>query len=259
MFIVNLPYSKEEFAIPVVTFKDIFTLSRLKYDNNTAGYIAMLNNIFKFKHLSVIDKFFILLKVRQFFISETITLNNNGKSVGVSVANFTNNLFDIENKRQVITNNNISIELDVPVKFLTEPKMSSMYENILHSVSIGNQKLDLSACSSKDKQELFEVLPPTLMTHFKKFIEDASHNVVLFTSTDNMSVNFVSSQPYEFISLLFSDYDLLSCKEILFALSKRMNSETILNSTISDITTYTSLYNDEIKQQNASGNMGIAL
>lgn len=90
-----------------------------------------------------------------------------------------------------------------------------------------------------------------------------AHNVLLFSPNNSLegslSVNFVTSQPYEFISALFSDYDLYSCREILFCLSKRMNCESILNSTVSDISVYLTMYNDEIKRQNNSSNTGVML
>jgi len=265
MFAVDLPYSKDKFVIPVITFKDIFNLSRLRYDNNTLGFVATLDNILKFSHLNVVDKFFILLKIKQFFVNDTITLTVNEKTVNVLLSNLITNLCEITNKHQVIQHGQYTIELDLPQHFLTQQSFSDIYESVVHSIAVGSQKFDLNSCSIEDKRSLLELLPPTFMPYIKKFVMDESHKVTLFSTnndsldSNNLTVNFITSQPYEFIYLLFSDYDLHSCREILFSLSKRMNSETILQSTVNDVTSYMTLYNDEIKQQNNSGNTGIGI
>lgn len=264
MFTVDLPYSKDKFVIPVITFKDIFTLARLQYDKNTLGFVVTLDNILKFSHLNVVDKFFVLLKLKQFFINDTITLTVNEKTVNVLLSNLITNLCEITNKHQVIQHGQYTIELDLPQHFLTQQSFSDIYESVVHSIAVGNQKFNLNSCGIEDKRSLLELLPPIFMPHIKKFVMDELHNVTLFSAnnnpldTNNLTVNFITSQPYEFIYMLFSDYDLHSCREILFSLSKRMNSETILQSTVSDVTAYMTLYNDEIKQQNSS-NMGIGL
>jgi hypothetical protein len=262
MFLVDLPYSKEKFVIPVITFRDIFTLARLSYDKNNEGYIATLDEMFKFKHLNVVDKFFVLLKAKQYFINENISLNTGEKTVNVSLANFTKNLYDITNKYKVIKYGNYTIELDIPCKFVTQTKIGDIYDNIIKSVSIGSQKIELRDCDSRSIQELLEILPSALITHLKQFISDTSHNVVLFSSGDtgnNIGINFITAQPYEFISLLFSENDLNSCRELLFSLSDRMGSDALMNSTLTDISFYLTLYNDEIKRKNSSGNPGLAL
>ena len=263
MFIVTLPYSKKEFVIPVITFKDLLELSRLVYDNNTEGLVRTIDTIFNLDGLSIIDKFFVIVKTRQYYISESVNLNLGSKSVSVNVSNFTNNLYGIESKHKIINLGDQQIEIDIPYKFITDNRLDNIYENIIKSITIGNNTIDLSNCTSTNIQSLLEILPPSVITHLKKFITCSSHNIEIFSTRDNnqdnLYINFVTSQPYDFITLLLGDYDLISCREILFFLSKRMNSETVLNSPVSDVVFYLKQYQDEIKRNNDSGNSELGL
>lgn len=258
MFIETLPYSKQLFTIPVITFKDIFELSRLVYDKNQQGIVNYINRIFNIENLNIIDKFFVIIKARQFYINETVSLNLSDKPVSLNVSNFANCLYDIETKHTVIDLVDKQIEIDLPFEFITNSNFNEICEKIIKKVTIGVHNITLTGCKSDNIQSLLELFPPSAMTQIKKFIICPSHNIEIFSSkvnqNDSISLNFLTSQPYDMILSLLGEYDLISCREILFALSKRINSETILNSPVCDITSYMSQYQDEIKRDNDSGN-----
>lgn len=262
MFEITLPYSKKQFVIPLITFRDIFNLSRLYYDNNIDGIITLLDKMFNISGLSVIDKFFVIVKARQYYINDNISLNIGDKTANVNISNFLTNIYNIENKNTVIDlGNNQQIELDIPYKFITSNNIVDIYDNIIKRITIGDHSIDLTSCKDTSVQPLLELLPSTTITHLKNFILDKSHIVEIFSGKlkEPITVNFITSQPYEFVSVLLCDYDLHSCREILFFLSKRMNSETILDAPLSDISFYVKQYQDEIKQNNASGNSGLPI
>lgn len=262
MFEITLPYSKKQFVIPVITFRDIFNLSRLYYDKNTEGIISCIDNTFNISDLSIIDKFYTIIKARYHYISDNISLNIGNKTASINVLTFLKNISNFENKHTVIDlGNNQSIELDIPYKFLHTSNIDDIYTSIIKKITIGEHSLDLTGCKGTSLQPLLEILPSNTISHLKNFILDKSHTVELFNNKKNdpIAINFLTSQPYEFINVLLSDYDLTSCREILFFLSKRMNSETILNSPVNDIAFYIKEYQDEINQDKSSGNIGLPL
>ncbi len=257
MYNINLPYSKQAFIMPMITFRQLFNLSRLLYDNDVNGYISVLEDTFKLHGLCIIDKLYVIIKARQFYINESVSLNVDGKVVNVNVCNFAKELYNVENRHQIITLNNQQVEIDLPYRILTKTNASNIYENIIRSISIGDNTIELYNASIESIQSILEVLPPTLIKHLKQFVVNQSNEVEIFSNKtsnkDNLTVNLVTSQPFELIKLLLNDYDLMSFREILFSLSKRMNSETILNSPINDVMFYLEQYREEIKQNNNSG------
>lgn len=260
MFEVNLPYSQKEFVIPVITFKDIFDLARLLYDNNTKGVLSHLDRVFNIEDLNIIDKFFVIIKARQYYISDSLSLNIGDRSIAVNIANFVNNIQNTEFTSKIIQLDELKqIELGLPNKFLLDNNISNIYDNIIKRVTIGSHSFDLK--NTEDIQSLLEVLPPNTIKHLENFIVDKNHEVEIFNSKHDkpIAINFITSQPYDFIITLLSDYDLISCREILFFLSKRMNSETVLKSPISDLIFYIDEYQNEIKQNNGSSNMGLPI
>ena len=98
MFKITLPYCNKEFVIPIITFRDIFNLSRLYYDNNLDGVAEYLDKAFNIKGLSIVDKLFVIIKAREYYINDTINLNIGDRSVNVKVSLFLESINDIKCK-----------------------------------------------------------------------------------------------------------------------------------------------------------------
>lgn len=261
MFKVILPHCNKEFVLPIITFRDIFNLSRLYYEDNVNGVAAYLDNTFNIRDLSVIDKLFVIIKVRQYYINDTIGLNIGDRSVNVQISLFLESISDINCKNTIIDlGDNQQIELDIPYRFITDNNILSIYDNIIKTITIGDYTIDLTNQKAEVVQQLLELLPPSAINYLTNFIKDRSHIVDIFHSKkdDPVSINFITSQPFNFVKLMLGEYDLGSCRDILFFLSKRMNSETVLNSPISDISFYITQYREELKQNNSS-NTGLSV
>jgi len=261
MFKVTLPYCKKEFVIPIITFRDIFNLSRLYYDNNLDGVAEYLDNTFNIKGLSIVDKLFVIIKARQHYINDTISLNIGDRSVSVQVSLFLDPINDINCKNTIIDlGNNQQIELDIPYRFITDNSILPIYDNIIKTITIGDNTIDLTKQDPQLIQQLLELLPPLAINHLTNFIRDKSHIVEIFHNKqdDPISINFITSQPFGFVKIMLGEYDLGSCRDILFFLSKRMNSETVLNSPINDISFYIAQYQAELKE-NPSSNTGLPI
>lgn len=261
MFKITLPYCNKEFVIPIITFRDIFNLSRLYYDNNLDGVAEYLDKAFNIKGLSIVDKLFVIIKAREYYINDTINLNIGDRSVNVKVSLFLESINDIKCKNTKIDlGNNQQIELDIPYRFITDNSILTIYDNIIKTITIGDNTIDLTKQNPQLTQQLLELLPPLAISHLTNFIKDKSHIVEILHNKkdDPISINFITSQPFSFAKILLGDYDLNSCRDILFFLSKRMNSETVLNSPIIDISFYITQYQTELKE-NPSSNTGLPI
>jgi hypothetical protein len=68
---------------------------------------------------------------------------------------------------------------------------------------------------------------------------------------ENMEINFLTSLPYEMIKGLFYSYDMDYFRDIIYYLSKKIDGEILMDSTIMDI----EYYIDKMKGEAPTENM----
>jgi len=259
MFNVILPYSNSDFNIVKLSFLQIFEISRLVNINDDVGIITYLENHFGISNLCVIDKFFVLLKARELYIDEILSLVIEDNNLKLPLNSFTAKLYDIDSYEQIIVHDNIKLKIDVPLNFILPGKLS-VYDHIIKQIQIDDTTINFNELTSKDQHYTLTSLPSSMFKHLKSFASSTNMAVTLYKgkSTLNMkelSVNFLSTDPFFLIKSLYSDYTLHSCREILFHLSKRISSDTLLSSPMSDIKFYLEEYSTEKNKSVSSGNI----
>jgi hypothetical protein len=257
MHIVTLPYSNKTFSIPTFKFRDILNLARLEYNNNDAGYISYICDILNITKLNIVDKLFVILKVREFFIDDNIALSLDGKVKNLLISSVVNKFKDIPNIEQSIKyNDSLStiVGVDVPTAIITPEAISDIYLQVIKYIEFNSKRYNIS--TDEDLTGISNFLGASLMTDIINFIKVS--NCVLYIyedKTTSINVNFLSSDPWLFIKAILSDYDYTGCREILFRLSKRIGSETILDSTPKDIKFFIEEYQAENKSSNSGNSM----
>jgi hypothetical protein len=257
MHIVTLPYSNKTFSIPTFTFKDVFNLARLEYNNNDVGYISYICNTLNITKLNIVDKLFVVLKVREFFIDDNIALSLDGKVKNLLISSVVDKFKDIPNIEQYIKyTDSLStvIGVDVPTAIITPEAISDIYLQVIKYIEFSSKRYNIS--TDEDLTGISNFLGASLMTDIINFIKVS--NCVLYIYEDkntSINVNFLSSDPWLFIKAILSDYDYIGCREILFRLSKRIGSETILDSTPKDIKFFIEEYQAENKSSNSGNSM----
>jgi hypothetical protein len=257
MHIVTLPYSNKTFSIPTFKFRDILNLARLEYNNNDAGYISYICDILNITKLNIVDKLFVILKVREFFIDDNIALSLDGKVKNLLISSVIDKFKDIPNIEQYIKyTDSLStvIGIDVPTAIVTPEAISDIYLQVIKYIEFNSKRYNIS--TDEDLTGISNFLGASLMADIINFIKVS--NCVLYIyedKTTSINVNFLSSDPWLFIKAILSDYDYTGCREILFRLSKRIGSETILDSTPKDIKFFIEEYQAENKSSNSGNSM----
>lgn len=257
MFNVVLPYSNKDFYIAKLSFLQIFEISRLLDNNDDVGIITYLVNHFDISNLCIIDKFFVLLKARELYIDETLSLTIEDANLKLPLESLTSKLYDIGNYEQIIAHNNIKVTIDVPLNFIIPGKLS-VYDHIIKQIQIDDIIINFNGLTDKEQHQILTSLPSSMFKYLKSFVNNTEIKVVLYKgkaslNMKELSINFLTTDTFFLIKSLYSDYTLHSCREILFHLAKRLSSDTLLNSPMSDIKFY---LNEIDKENNKSGNSG---
>ena len=258
MFIVDLPYSRKPFGIKILTFEHILTLSRLFYDNNSVGAIDYLIDLQGIRELNVIDKFFVLLKAKELFVNEDLSLSSQKGNINIKMQGILNMLLDLPNFNRRITTDGVTIELDLPTNFIINP--SDLFTSIIQALTIEDVTLSFNTLTKEQQNEVLRELPSSLFNNIKDFTYNTNAAITIFKGKQSLEVNditlnFFTTDPFMFIKSLYNEYQLHACREILFYLSKRLPTEFLLKSTPADIQFYMAEYTNEIKSNKSSGSL----
>jgi hypothetical protein len=134
-----------------------------------------------------------------------------------------------------------------------------MILSLVKKIRIGDEELVLAELTEEEYREAIERLPDTLHEHIDKFIEDCKEffTLTLLEERENVDVKPIKFNVMEygfadFITSLFLCITTAGYREMLFALSRRINDVSFLaNSTFLEVNDYFQLYRDEIENQNA--------
>ena len=257
MFITTLPYSKQDFSIKKITFGNMFDVARLLYDHNERGAIQYLIDHLDIEDLNVIDKFFVLLKARELYVDETLSINMNGNAAKLNLGSLITALNDLPRYHKQVVCGDITLTFDIPTNIF----ITNIYDEIIQEIAFLNNTVDLRKLSKTQREQVLAQLSPDLMKVIKSYIQSIDGTITLFPGTSKLNkieMNFFSSDTAQIVRTLYSEYSLINCRELLFYLSKRMSSDSLLNSTLADVKFYLDEYTTEMKS-NKGGDLGIPL
>ena len=257
MLITALPYSKKRFKIKKLTFEQILDISHLIQDGSCIDIVNYLEDFFCLGELSVIDKFYVLLRARELFIDHTITLvASDNSTVKINIASLLDELNKVTDFQQEIIVDNICLLLDAPSEFIIndEVVVHDLYDSIINSITIDTISINYKKLSPQERVLVLEALPPGVYTKIKTYIKNTSAEMVLFKGKKELGihpiiVDFFSDTPSSLLKSLYCDYNVHACRDIVTYLSPKIGSSILLKSTIRDITAYI----QEISTQRNSG------
>jgi len=244
MISINLPYSGNRFKIKKITFEQIVDISRIILDGTDSDVVEYLETFFGIEDLTVVDKFYVLVKARELFISETVSLAaGDGNPAKVNLSILLDKITDIPQYSTTINVDGIVFELDIPHKFTYSTNKADIYDNIIRCIKLGDTSINFIHLSKDQKNNMLENLSPRFFKDIKKYTEALKLTLVLFEGKKKLSlepiiVDFLSNDPVYLIKALYSDFDIQSCREIIFHLSQKIGETILFKSTMTDITMY---------------------
>lgn len=252
MHIVKLPHSGERIKIPLITFEHVITVSRLIYDNNDEGLVEYIEDILNLKGLNSVDKLFVILKTREFFIGDELTVTSSSTQVAIPVYRLIEALTSVSDYSKVIVVNNIKIVVDTPMDILANSSIVNDIQTVIKTIEVGGQVIQFSKLDADSKDKIISLLPSSVFNDIKNYLLHDVEPIILFGGTQSMkeqiALNLFTSDVFNFVKLLFSDYSIDACREIVFHLSRRMSADVLFKSTPMDV----KFYLNELARDNKS-------
>jgi len=256
MHIVKLPHLGERIKIPIITFEQVMTISRLIYDNNDEGLVDYIEDILNLKGLNSVDKLFVILKAREFFISEELTLSSSTSQVAIPVYRLIEALTSVEDYSKMIVVDDIKIIVDTPNDMIVTNSIVSDIQTVIKTIEVGGQVIHFSKLDVESKDKILSLLPPSVFSEIKHYLLYEVGHIVLFDGTQSLNekiaLNLFTSDVFNFAKLLFSEYSIDSYREIIFHLSRKISADILFKSTLMDV----KFYLKELSNENKSGDAG---
>lgn len=211
--------------------------------------------------LNCIDKFYILIVVKIFFIDEEITvLSSDGKQIDISLFTVLNKLDDIEiTDTYTYSTDNIKFELGIPERLFYK-NIDDYFDSIIKTITIKNKTaINYKKLSTEDKQAIFNNLPHesiSILKNHLKFITDHYKNFTIIEENesflvDKVDIDLLSSSLINVICSIYG-LSLINFFESLYVFVNKMSADSNLfySMTPLDSKTMIEILNQDIKRQN---------
>lgn len=261
MHIVTLPHSGERIKIPIITFEHVMTVSRLIYDNNDEGLVEYIEDILNLKGLNSVDKLFVILKAREFFIGDELTLSSSSSQVAIPVYRLIEALTSVDSYSKLIVVGDIKIVVDTPMDMIVNKSIVSDIQTVIKTIEVDGQVIHFSKLDESAKDKILSLLPPSVFSEIKNYLMNDIKPIILFDGTQSLkekiALNLFTADVFNFTKLLFSDYNIDSYREIIFHLSRRISADTLFKSTLLDVKFYLKELSNENKSNDTSNSMSL--
>lgn len=264
---VDLPY-KGTVRIKELTNGELFNILKYCVADDSEGLEMYFDEVIfsTLPPLNVIDKFYLLLFLRSFYISDTIQIDIKHDKVNSMELYMENMLHKIETLKKVenksIQKAGVVIELGPPSKLYYDSVENIVYDCI-QSIKIGKENYDLTKMSLSDKDIIFDNLKCNISTPLYDYFEYISSlltDVTLIDSypqydVESTTVKLLSNDPLKFIMIMFSQNisDFLS---FMYHYVNKVGGtfKDFLNLTYNDSKIIFDYYQEEVMKQNESLN-----
>lgn len=232
-----------------IIFKDLKEISRTNRKKSDDFLIHYLNS---FEGENIFEKFKNILLDWETDVSPSLNLNLNDKSVKISLSYILSQIPDDLGDFINIKDENLEIILDIPKSFDILVQETIPIYSLLNYINISGISIDLIDLSIGDRKNIIDNLPAKVYNPILKEIIENKTKLVKFDneSLSNFRFNFLTNEPYLFLRGLFNNFGEDYFRDAIFHLSKRIDSEILLNSTPIEIEYYIQKMSEEMKSQN---------
>ena len=258
MYITYTLPNKKEVKLKELLYKDLRVFS-LYGGTSTHSQIEFLESFILTKGLNILEKFFALIYLRLQCVGSDIIIGSNKGDIGISLEYIRSNIEGISNIETDVTIEDIQYTLDYPLHFNTGN--DDFILSLIKRIKIGEEELIIGDLTEEEYEQVVDRLPKQLYNYINSFLDDKGSffNLVLLEQRDNVEVdpigfNIIQTGFPKFIVSMFNCISDTGYREMLFALSKRINDVSFLiNSTYLEVHDYFELYKEEIEAERSAG------
>jgi hypothetical protein len=229
-----------------ITFSDLKKLSSSIEKKDNTVICNYLNN---FKGDNIWEKFRNFLVIWENDVSSNITLNLNNKNTNIDIIYLLSEIPETIEYTDFLESNSIEIKLSIPKNFTKNDDIFPIYD-IIHSLKLSNIEIDMTILPDEDKKSVVDNLPPSVYNDIlNKIIEKGK--ILRFSNPmlKDIRFNFYTNEPFAFLQGLFSNYTSNYFMDVIYHLSKKIDSQILFSSTLKEVEYYIQKFNDEVKEQ----------
>tara|TARA_R100000988_G_C4005466_1_gene172254 strand:- start:1551 stop:2330 length:780 start_codon:yes stop_codon:yes gene_type:complete len=255
MYITHILPNGKEVKLKEILYKDLRTFN-LYGEATIKGRLNFLESFIITKGLNIMEKLYALLYLRLVCIGDNLIIGSEKGDVGVSLSFVKDNVGGINNITKVIEDKGIEYTLDYPLNF--NQGDDDFLLSVVTKIKFNDKELDIGKLSEEEYEAVLLKLPKGLYGHVDKFLEHNSNffELMLLDERENLKIkplqfNILHESFTYFIISLFNCLDVQGYRDLLFALSKRINDVTFLtNCTYVELNDYFEMYKKEIEESN---------
>lgn len=217
-----------------IVFSELKVISEALQKGYDDVFVDYINS---FRGKDIHEKFKNLLKSWEHDVSYTLNFNVKETPTKIQLS-YINSQFKSLSDDIVIKEEDLEIVIGIPNHF--EISDSVPIYNILKYINISGISINLTDLSFQDKQRVIDKLPANVYNIIIRNIEKVKDKTFVVDNAmlENFKINFLSSDPFQFLKGLFSNFDDYYFKDVIFYLSKRISGELLLESTPLEIEYY---------------------
>jgi hypothetical protein len=191
---------------------------------------------------------------RRLFVDDKIRLKGTS-DIDIQVQVIINNLKSRDEER-VYDINGLKLTCDIPNRF----SFIDISSECIKYVSILDTAINLRNLDDESRDMVLSKLPSGALKIVHDYIRKLSPIYKLLDARpriglDEMSINLLSTDPLEFVKLMFSDYSLEYFRESIVMLGQTIGTGMLDYSTLADVRFYLA----EISRDNSSGKTSVSL
>ena len=233
-----------------ITFGQV---KKLCYSNEVDGeYFTQYINSFVGEN--IYEKFKTILGIWSNDVSPTLDLSLD-RTTQLRINYLLSEFPEILGEPIIVEKDHIRGVIDIPKTFTHNTEIFPIYE-ILHQIETFDININLLDLDSYNKHRVIDRLPPNFYNDVVNVIMVNDSKVLKFSnpSLKNLKLNFLTNDPYMFLRELFGKYSKEYFRNVIYTLSKNMNGDLLLNSTLADVEYYVQRFNEDISAQENSPN-----
>jgi hypothetical protein len=265
--VVNLPYCGEV-RVGELTNRDIFTIIKYCTAQDMPGLSEFLDDLIfsKLPPLNIVDKFYLLLFLRSFYISDILQVKIKHEKVNHMDFYIETMLERIDNLTYVdvkeIKVGDIILQLQLPSSFYQSGNETIVFDCI-KSIQIDEDIYELAALSTLERDKILAALPGAITndiyTHYQFLCDKKLEAIMLDSYPDyevqEVKVRMLSNDPLQFIMMMFMQ-DISDFLAFMYHYVNKVGGtfNDFLDLTINDSKLIFDFYQEEMMKQNESLN-----
>jgi hypothetical protein len=230
-----------------ITFKSLRGISEAFGKGDDIPFIECINS---FDGDNIYKKFLNILKSWEMDVTHNMTMAFEDTTMKVSMEYVIKCMSGVDSDEILqIEDGDWIFWVGSPSKF-TNKDGFDLTESI-KNIQYLNSKINFNGLSNIDKESIIKQLPANV---YNTIIRKVLENNRFVCRLDNpklshISINFLNNSAYNFLKGLFEPYDKDYYRDIIYYLSKKIDGDILLDSTMTDIEYYIEKMNEENSQK----------